>query len=80
LLIPNKELDLKNIDINENQKSNFSSNSTNEEICKNLYKDLSNSTLNVEKNYKEGFLYKITTSNKLKKIFFKLIGKDFYCN
>ena len=27
-----------------------------------------------------GYLYKITTSKKLKKIFFKLIGKDIYCN
>lgn len=28
----------------------------------------------------EGLLYKITTSKKLKKLWFKLFGKDLYCN
>jgi hypothetical protein len=28
---------------------------------------------------REGYLFKITYSNKLKKLYFKLTGKDFYC-
>jgi len=59
----------------ETNYSNYSSNS-------NYSLDLSRKgSANIENAvYREGFLYKITYSNKLKKLFFKLTGKDFYCN
>jgi hypothetical protein len=89
-----RNLDINNNNNNINIKSNFSSNSTYDSHShKNLLKDLTINTNNQIKfddnnnnnnndynniQYKEGYLYKITTSNKLKKLFFKLIGKDFY--
>jgi len=59
----------------ENINSNYSSNS-------NSSLDFSQiNSFNIENSvYREGYLYKITYSNKLKKLFFKLTGKDFYCN
>lgn len=61
---------------NENKNSNFTSYTTNDSH-QNLERELIG--LNNENIYNEGFLIKITNLNKQKKLFFKLIGKDFYC-
>ena len=74
-----EKLQIKKEEKNNNLKSNFSSNSTDDSHY-NLLKDLTNPNYNQEIHYNEGYLYKITNSNKIKKLFFKLIGKDFYCN
>lgn len=71
LLIPNNSKQ-----INEesgNKKSNFTSNTTEDS----LIRDLTN--IRSETVFYEGFLIKITNLNKRKQLFFKLIGKDFYC-
>ena len=62
-----------NIENTDNERTNDIT------IEENMKKTIDNNDIKSEDKF-EGFLYKINEKNLIKKLYFKLVNKDLYCN